>query len=159
MLDELKARIKIAIRNIGNLKYADDTALTSESEEELKSLFMKMKQKSKKVGLKFNIQKTEVMASSLITLWQIDGETMERVEDFIFLGPQITADGNRSCEIQGDSCSLEKTYDKSRQHVKKKRNHSADKRPCSQRMVFSVVLDRSESWTVKNAECQRIDVF
>ena len=120
---------------------------------------MKMKKKSKKVGLKFNIQKTEVMASGLITSWQVDGETMERVEDFIFLGPKITADGSHSCEIQGYSCSLEETYDKSRQHVKKQRNHFADKGPCSQRMVFSVVLDRFESWTVKKAECQRIDIF
>ena len=93
-LDETKAGIKIAGRNINNLRYADDTTLTAESEEELKSLLMKMKEESEKAGLKLNIQKTEIMASGLITSWQIDGETMDTVRDFIFLGLKITTDGD-----------------------------------------------------------------
>ena len=92
--------IKIAGRNINNLRYADDTTLMTESEEELKSLLMKVKADSEKVGLKLNIQKTKIMASILITLWQIDGETMETVTDFIFLGSKITADGDCSHEIK-----------------------------------------------------------
>jgi len=99
-LEEAQAGIKIAGRNISNLRYADDTTLMAESEEELKSLFMKMKEKSEKVGLKLNIQKTKIMASSLITSWQIDRETMETVTDFIFLGSKIIADGDCSHEIK-----------------------------------------------------------
>ena len=102
-LDEAQAGIKIAGRNINNLRYADDTTLMAESEEELKSLLMKVKEESEKVGLKLNIQKTKIMASSPITSWQIDGKT---VRDFIFLGPQITADGDLSHELK-DACSLE----------------------------------------------------
>ena len=92
-LDEAQAGIKIAGRNINNLRYADDTTFMAESEEELKSLLIKVKKESEKVGLKFNIQKTKIMASSPITSWQIDGETMETVQDFIFLGSKITVDG------------------------------------------------------------------
>ena len=103
-----------------------------ESEEELKSLLMKMKQESEKVGLKLNIQKTKIMASGPITSWKIDGETMETVTDFIFLGSKIIADGDCSHEIKKDTCSLKKSYDKPRQHIKKKRHHFADKGPCSQ---------------------------
>ena len=99
-LDEAQARIKIARRITNNLRYADDTTLMEESEEELKSLLMKVKEESEKVGLKFNIQKTKIMESSLITLWQIDGETIETVTDFIFLGSKITADGDCSHEIR-----------------------------------------------------------
>ena len=99
-LDEAHARIKIAGRNINNLRYTDDTTLTEESKEEIKSLLMKVKEKSEKVGLKLNIQKMKIMASSPITSWQIDGETMETVTDFIFLGFQITADGVYSHEIK-----------------------------------------------------------
>ena len=99
-LDEAQAGIKIAGRNISNLRYADDTTLTAESEEELKSLLMKMKEESQKAGLKLNIQKTKIMASGPITSWQIDGETMETVTDFIFLGSKITADGDCSHEIK-----------------------------------------------------------
>ena len=99
-LDEAQAGIKIAGRNINNLRYADDITLMAESEEEKKSLLMKVKEESEKVGLKFNIQKTKIMASSPITSWQIDGETMERVTDFIFLGSQITADGDCSHDIK-----------------------------------------------------------
>ena len=104
-LDEAQAGIKIAGRNINNLRYADHTILTAESEEELKSLLMRVKQRSEKVGLKLNIQKTKIMASGPITSWQIDGETMETMRDFIFLGSKITADGDCSLEIKG-VCSL-----------------------------------------------------
>jgi len=104
-LDEAQAGIKIARRNINNLRYADDTTLTTESKE-LKSLLMKVKEESEKVGLKFNIQKTKIMASSPMTSWQIDGETMETVTDFIFWGSKITADGDCSHEIK-NTCSLE----------------------------------------------------
>ena len=99
-LDEAQAEIKIAGRNINNLRYADDTTLMADSEEELKSLLMKVKEESEKVGLKLNIQKTKIMASSPITSWEIDGETVERVSDFIFLGSKITADGDCSHEFQ-----------------------------------------------------------
>ena len=98
-LDEAQAGIKIAGRNINNLRYADDTMLMAESEEELKSLLMKVKEESEKVGLKLNMQKTKIMASGLITSWEIDGETLETVSDFIFLGSEITADGDCSHEI------------------------------------------------------------
>ena len=98
-LDEAQAGIKIARRNINNLRYADDTTLMAESEEELKSLLMKVKEESEKVGLKLSIQKTKIMASGPITSWQIDGETVETVADFIFLGSKITADGDCSHEI------------------------------------------------------------
>ena len=99
-MDEAQAEIKIARRNINNLRYADDSTLMAEIEEELKSLLMKVKEESEKVGLKFNIQKTKIMASSPITSWQIDGETMEIMTDFIFLGFKITADGDRNHEIK-----------------------------------------------------------
>ena len=99
-LDEAHAGIKTARRNINNLRYADDTTLMAESEEELKSLLMKVRKESAKAGLKFNIQKTKIMTSSPITSWQIDGEPMETVTDFIFLGSKITADGDCSCEIK-----------------------------------------------------------
>ena len=99
-LDESQARIKIAGRNINNLRYADDTTLMTESEEELKTLLMKVKEESEKVGLKLNIQKTKIMAFDPITSWEIDGETVETVSDFIFLGSKITADGDCSHEIK-----------------------------------------------------------
>ena len=107
-LDEAQAGIKIAGRNINNLRHADDTTLMAEGEEELKSLLMKVKEESEKVGLKLNIQKTKIMASDLspITSWQIDGETLEIVSDFIFVGSKITADGDCSHEIK-DACPLE----------------------------------------------------
>ena len=100
LLNEAKAGIKIVGRNINNLRYADDTTLMAESEEELKSLLMKVKEESEKVGLKLNIQKTKIMASGIITSWQIDGETMKTVRDFIFLDSKITADGDCSHEIK-----------------------------------------------------------
>ena len=99
-LDEAQAGIKIAGKNINNLRYADDTTLMAESEEELKSLLMKVKEETEKVGLKLNIQKMKIMASGLITSWEIDGETVETVSDFIFLGSKITADGDCSYEIK-----------------------------------------------------------
>ena len=99
-LDEAKVRIQIAGRNINNLRYPDDTTLMAESEEELKSLLMKVKEESEKVRLKLNIQKTKIMASGPITSWEIDGETVETVSDFIFGGSKITADGDCSCEIK-----------------------------------------------------------
>ena len=106
-MDEAQAGIKISRRNINNLRYADDTTLMAESEEELKSLLIKVKEESEKAGLKLNIQKTKVMASGPITSWQIDRETMETMRDFIFLGSKITADGNCSHKIKKDTCSLE----------------------------------------------------
>ena len=107
-LDEAQAGIKTAGRNISNLRYADDTTLVAESEEELKCFLMKVKEESEKVGLKLNIQKTKIMASGPITSWQIDGETMDTVTDFIFLGSKITADGGCSHEIKSfPLCSLE----------------------------------------------------
>ena len=120
-LDEAQAGIKIAGRNINNLRYADDTTLTAESEE-LKSFLKKVKEESEKVGLKINIQKTKIMASSPITLWQIDGETMETVTDFIFMGSKITADGDCSHEIK-TLAPWKKCYDQPKQHIKKQRHY------------------------------------
>ena len=117
-LCEAQAGIKISGRNINNLTYAADTTLMAESEEELKSLLMKVKEESEKLGLKFNIQKTKIMASGLITSWQEDGETMETVTDFIWGGSQITADSDCSHELK-DTYSLKKSYDQPRQHIKK----------------------------------------
>ena len=105
-LDEAQAGIKIARRNTNNLRYADDTTLMTESKE-LNSLLMKVKEESEKLGLKLNIQKTKIMSSGPITSWQIDGETMEPVRNFLFLGSKITADGDCSHEIKKDTCSLE----------------------------------------------------
>ena len=113
-LEEAQAGIKIARRNINNLRYADDTTLMAESEEELKSILMKVKEESEKVCLKLNIQKTKIMASSPITSWQIDGETVETVADFIFLGSQITADGDCSHEIKRRLLLWKESYDQSR---------------------------------------------
>ena len=133
-LDEAQAGIKIDGRNINNPRYADDTTLMAESEEELKSL-LKVKEESEKAGLKLNFQKTKIMASDLITLWQIDGETMETVTDFIFLGSKITADGDCSHEIK--RCSFVKRYDQLRQHIKKQRHYFANQGPSSQSYGFS----------------------
>ena len=105
-LDEAQAGIETARKNINNLRYADDTTLMAESEEELKSLLMKVKEESEKIGLKLNIQKTTIMTSCPITLWQIDGETVETVTDFMFLGSKITADGTTAMKLR-DACSLE----------------------------------------------------
>ena len=126
----------IAGRNINHLRYTDDTTLMAESEEELKSLLMKVKEESEKVGLKLNIQKTKILASGPITSWQIDGETMETVTDFIFLGSKITADGDCSHEIK-ILAPWKKSCDKPRQHIKKQRHYFANKGPSSQSYGFS----------------------
>ena len=131
-LDETQAGIKIIRRNINNLRYADDSIFMAESGEELKSLLMKVKEKSEKAGLKLNIQKNKIMASRPITSRQIDGETMETVTDFIFLGSKITADGDCSHEIKRPFLApWNKSYDQPRQHVKKQRHYFADKGPSS----------------------------
>ena len=135
-LDEAQPVIKIARKNINNLRYSDDTTLLAESEEELKSLLMKVKEESEKVGLKLNIQKTKILASGPITSWQIDGETMETVTDFIFLGSKITADGDCSHEIK-ILAPWKKSCDKPRQHIKKQRHYFANKGPSSQSYGFS----------------------
>jgi len=137
-LDEAQAGIKIARRNINNLRYADDTTLMAESKEELKSLLMKIKEESEKAGLKLSIQKTKIMASSSITLWQIDGETVETVTDFIFLGSKITADSDCSHEIKRHLLLGRKAMTNHiRQHIKKQRHHFANKGLSSQSYGFS----------------------
>ena len=134
-LEETQAGIKIAGRNINNLRYADDTILIAESEEELKSLLMKVKEESEKVGLKLNIQETKIMASGAITSWQIDGET---VADFIFGGSKITADGDCSHEIKRHLVApWKKSEDQPRQHIKKQRHYFTNKGPSSQSYGFS----------------------
>ena len=132
-LDEAQAGIKIAGRNINNFRYADDTTLMAESEEEVKSLLMKVKEESEKVGLKLNIQKMKIMASGPITSWQIDGET---VTDFIFLGSEITAESDCSHEIK-TLTPWKESYDQPRQHIKKQRHYFAYKGPPSQGYGFS----------------------
>ena len=149
-LEEAQAGIKIARRNINNLRYADDTTLMAESKEELKSLLMKVKEESEKVGLKVNIQKTKIMASGPITPWEIDGETMETVTDFISLGSKIIADGDCSHEIKRHLLHG-RNYDQLRQHIKKQRHYFA-KGPSSQSYGFSSSHVCSESWTIKKAE-------
>ena len=135
-LDEAQSGIKIVGRNINNLRYVDDTTLMAESEEELKSLLMKVKEESEKVGLKPNIQKTKVMASGPITSWEIDGQTMETVSDFILGGSKITADGDCSHEIKR-CLLLGRIYDQLRQHIKKQKRYFANKGPSSQGYGFS----------------------
>ena len=134
-LEEAQAGIKIAGRNINNFRYADDTTLMAESEE-LKSLLMKVNKESEKAGLKLNIQKTKITASGSITSWQIDGETMETMRDFILEGFRITADGDCSHEIK-TLAPWKKSYDQPRQHNKKRRHYFADKGPSSQSYGFS----------------------
>ena len=136
-LDEAQAGIKIAGRNINNLRYADDTTLLAESEEELKSLLIKVKEESEKVGLKLNIQKTKIMASGPITSREIDGETVETVRDFIWRGGgKITTDGNCSHEIKTPT-PWKESYDQPRQHIQKQRHYFANKGPSSQGYGFS----------------------
>jgi len=138
-LDKVQAGIKIAGRNINNLRYTDDTTLMTESKEELKSFLMKVKQESEKAGLKLNIHKTKIMASSPITSWQIDGKTVETVTDFIFLGSKITADGDCNHEIRR-CLLLGRKVDKTRQHIKKQRHYFANKGPQIKAMVFTEVM-------------------
>ena len=135
-LDEAQAGIKIAGRNINNLRYAYDTTLMSESKEELKSLLMKVKDESEKAGLKLNIQKTKIMATGPNTSWQIDGETMETVRYFIFLGSKISADDDCSLEIKRCVLLGRKIYDQPGQHIRKQRHYSANKGPSSQSYGF-----------------------
>ena len=136
-LHETQAGIKIVGGNINNLKYADDTTLRAESKEELKSLLMKVKEESEKVGLKLNIQKTEIMASGSITSWQIDGETMETVTDFIFWGSKITADGDCSHEIK--RCLLLGRKVVTNLDIQRQRHYFANKGPSSQGYRFSSI--------------------
>ena len=120
---------------------------------------MKVKDKTKKAGLKLNIQKTKIMASDPITSWQIDGEMMETVKDFSFLGSKITADGDCSHEIKKSKDPCKKSYDQPRQHIKEHRYYFANQGPSSQTMVFPVVMYGCDSWSIKKAEHQRIDAF
>ena len=158
-LDEAQAEIKISRRNINNLRYADDTTFMAESEEELKSLLMKVKVESEKVGLKLNIQKTKIMATGLITSWQIDGKTMETVRDFIFLGSKITADGYCSHEIKRHLVLGRKVMTNLDSILKVRDITWLTKICLVKAMVFPVVMYGCESWTIKKAECQRTDAF
>ena len=151
-LDEAQAGIKIARRNINNLRYADDATLMAESEEELKSLLMKVKEESEKVGLKLNIQKTMIMASGPITSWQRDGETMETVTDFIFLGPKITVDGNCSHEIKRHLFLGRKVMTNLDSILKGSDITLPTKVYLVKAMVFPVVMYGCESWTIRKAE-------
>ena len=158
-LEEAQAGIKIAGRNINNLRYVDDTTLMAESEEELKSLLMKVKEESEEVGLKLNIQKTKIMASGPITSWQIDGETVETVTDFIFGGSKITADGACNHEIKIHLLLGRKAMT-NLDSIFKIRDITLPTKICLVKaMVFPVVMCGCESWTVKKAEHQRIDAF
>ena len=156
-LEETKAGIKIAGRNINNLIYADDTTLMAESEEKLKSLLMKVKEESEKVGLKLNIQKTKIMASSPITSWEIDAETVETVSNCIFLGSKITADGDCSHEIKRRLLLGRKVMTNLKSIFKSRDITLPTKVRLVKAMVFPVVMYGCESRTVKKAECQRID--
>ena len=152
-LDEAQAGIKTARRNINNLRYADDTTLMAESEE-LKSLLMKVKAESEKVGLKLNIQKTKIMASGPIISWQIDEETMETVTDFIFLGPKITADGDCSHEIKRRLLLGRKSMT-NLAIILKSRDTTLPTKVCLVKaMVFPVVMYGCESWIIEKAEHQ-----
>ena len=151
-LEEAQAGIKIARRNINNLRYVDDTTLTAENEEELNSLLMKVKEESEKVGLKLHIQKTKTMASSPITSWQIDGETMETVTDYIFLGSKITADGDCSHEIKSHFLLGRKVMTNLDSIFKSRDITLPTKVRLVKAMVFPVVMYGCENWTIKKAE-------
>ena len=157
--DEAQAGIKIAGENINNLRYVDDTTLMAESEEQLKSLLMKLKKESEKVGLKLNIQKTKIMASCPITSWQIDGEIMETVADFILGASKITADGDCSHEIKRCLLLERKTMMDLDSILKSRDITLPTEVHLVKTMVFPVVMYGCESWTVNKAECQRIDAF
>ena len=158
-LEEAQAGIKTAGTNIKNLRYADDTTLMAESEEELKSLLTKVKEESEKVGLKPNIQKTMIMASSPITSWQIGGETMETMRDFIFLGSKITADGDCSHEIKKCLLLERKTMTNLDSILKSRAITLPTKVRLVNAMVFPVVMYGCESCTIKKPEHCRIDAF
>jgi len=151
-LEKAQAGIKIAGRNINNLRYADDITLMAESEEELNSLLMKVKEKSEKIGLKLNIQKTKIMASGSITSWQIGGETVETVVDFIFLGSKITADGNWSHEIKRRLLLGRKVMTNLDSILKSRDITLPTMVPLVKAMVFPVVMYGCEDWTIKKDE-------
>ena len=158
-LDEAQAGIKIARRNNNNIRYSDDTTHMAESEEDLKSLLMKEKKESEKVGLKLNIQKTKIMASGRITSLQTDGETMETVTDFISGGSIITADGDCSHEIKR-GLLLGRKVMTDLDSILKSRDITLPTKVCLVKaMVFPVLMYGCESWTIKKAECQRVDAF
>ena len=158
-LEETQTGIKIVGRNINNLRYADDTTLMAESEEELKSLLVKVKVESEKVGLKLNIQKTKIMASSPTTSWEIDGETVETLSDFIFLGSKMTTDGDCSHEIKRCLLFGRKVMTNLDSIFKSRDITLPTKVHLVKAMVFPVVMYRCESWTVKKAEHRRINAF
>ena len=158
-LEEAQAGIKISRRNINNLRYADDTILMAESEEELKSLLMKVKEESEKVGLKLNIQKMKIMTTGPISSWETDGETVETVSDFIFLGSKITADGDCNHEIKRHLLLGRKVMIKLESIFKSRDITLPTKVRLVKAMVFPVVMYGCESWTVKKAERQIIDAF
>ena len=158
-LDEAQAGIKIFRRNNSNLRYTDDTIFMAESKQELKSLLMKVKEESEKAGLKLNIQKTKIMAPGRITSWQIDGETMETVTNYLFLGSNITADGDCSHEIQRCLLLVRKAMT-NLDNIFKNRDITLPTKICLVKaMVFPVVMYGCECWTIKKAECWRIDAF
>ena len=158
-LEEAQAGIKIAGRNINKLRYADDTTLMAESEEELKSLLMKLKEESEKVGLKLNIQKTRIMASGPITSWKIGGEAVEKVSDSIFGDSKITADGDCSHDIKR-FLLLGRKVMTNRDSILKSRDITLPTRiHLVKAMVFPVVMYGCERWTIKKTECQRTDAF
>ena len=158
-LDEAQAEIKIVGENINNLRYADDTTFMAESEEELMSFLMKMKEMSKNIGLKLNIQKTKIMASGPITSWQIDGETMETVSDFIFLGSKITADGDCSHEIKRLLLLGRKVMTNLDSILKSRDITLPTQVHLVKAMVFPAVMYGCKSWTIKKAAHWRIDAF
>ena len=158
-LEEAQAGIKIAERNINNLRSADDTTLMAESEEELKSFLMKVKKDDEKDSLKLNIQKTNIMESGPINLWEIDGETVETVSDFIFLGSKITADGDCSHEIKGHLLLRRKVMTNLDSIFKSRDVTLPTKVRLVKAMVFPVVMYGCESWTVKKADAEELIVL
>ena len=158
-LDEAQAGIKIAGRNINNLRHADDTTFMAEIKEQQKSLLMKVKEESEKVGFKLTIQKTKIMASGPITSWEIDGETVETVSDFILGGSKIMVDGDCSHDIKR-CLLLGRKVMTNLESILKSRDITFPTKVCLVKaMVFPVVMYGCESWTIKKAECQRIDAF